>query len=1369
MATRFYFPWATAADVSPAITGSWTVSNTAVWRKLADTKGSSTIQFASAFTLGGDSVATSACERVYVSAPMAAGNVFTATTHTFSGELMTREWGITDNADRIYVLIKIVSEDGNTVRGTIVNFGTYGTTSEFSNNTIGSCRIIGYNDALTGSVTTQSGDRLVVEIGFYTASGTSPQANGKWGENGTDIAANTNSGTTNTCPWIEFSNTITMQVTTRTATRNIEYAIYEAPPRYYKTHRIVGSSTGAQTSYPVMVKVVQGTGDDSGNTVYLDDDGTKTPNFPNGIKFTNSDNTADLDFWLETDPNATTTRNFWVEIPNIPDGDDATNYVDIRVYYGSGASTASNGDNTFTFHDDFDSYTSGGGKWTTLAGTPTVSSGILTCNGASAACGTDTDATFGTGTAIRTRARFSVSNSHGLYIGYEDSATETYDIAYILSSYFSITNNAFFNAAGGSPTGADCGEIDTTNYHVVDLCRRSTGSDFYYEGVNKGLNVTGTYPTGSYPVKIKSNDTGSVLVDWVLVRKYVYPEPTHSTWGEEVDTEGPTTYTATRDIAYKIKTENRTATRDIGYAIPSGAETYTTTRDIAYKIESTYTTERDIQYRMAGESATTRKVTRSIHYHIAGQPSERFPDYTYTGTDVIVCIIDTGIDVAHPDLNDVEIVDWENYISGHDHLNDGSGHGTMVTSLLCGRARASPSGTRWNGIAPGVRLLFARVETDAGVIQSASVPTAFQWAVDNGAKIISWSSGEYAEHLPWKQAVEDARADGVLCVIAAGNANGQPDTTSEPAYRDAATAAGGLLENNTTIWGMSGRGPGENDITKPDLVWQAENVRAARPSNIQPPNSIIVDDYYCRGSGTSFSTPVIAGMAACIVQKARITCWSHELTPDEIENILKSTADNLGQSLPNNDYGWGRPNLTNALAKVPTTRTATKDIAYKIKKTNLTATRDIGYAIQAAAETKTTTRDILYRIKTLNKTTARDILYRIKTENRTATRDIDYAVKATTTAARDILYRVKTVDRTTARNILYRIKTVDKTATRNILYRIKTVDKTATRNILYRVKTENRTANRNIEYAIFGQGVTTYTATRDILYRIKTLNKTTARDILYRVKTLSQTATRDIDYAVKATTSAARDILYRVKTVDRTATRDIQYAIFGQGTTTHTATRDILYRVKTVDKTVARDILYRVKTLSKTTAKDILYRIKTPDKTATRDIQYNIAGQGTTTYTATRTIAYKIKATTSAARDILYRVKTVNQTAARNISYAIENTRTATRDIDYAVKATTAATRDILYAVKTTDHTTVRDILYRIETPNKTTARDIGYDIVREITRSLEYAVYNPNIYYETLIGESTITLLLTGDSTVTQTITGNSNITTTVSFTAPL
>jgi subtilisin family serine protease len=373
----------------------------------------------------------------------------------------------------------------------------------------------------------------------------------------------------------------------------------------------------------------------------------------------------------------------------------------------------------------------------------------------------------------------------------------------------------------------------------------------------------------------------ALYTDWVLVRKYVSPEPAATGWGNEVDTEGPTTYTATRDILYRIKTENRTATRDIGYAIPSGADTYTTTRDIAYKIESTYTTERDIQYRMAGESATTRKVTRSIHYHIAGQPSERFPDYTYTGTDVIVCIIDTGIDVAHPDLNDVEIVDWENYISGHDHLNDGSGHGTMVTSLLCGRARASPSGTRWNGIAPGVRLLFARVETDAGVIQSASVPTAFQWAVDNGAKIISWSSGEYAEHLPWKQAVEDARADGVLCVIAAGNANGQPDTTSEPAYRDAATAAGGLLENNTTIWGMSGRGPGENDITKPDLVWQAENVRAARPSNIQPPNSIIVDDYYCRGSGTSFSTPVIAGRISALQKEV-------DAAPDAAKAALRA-------------------------------------------------------------------------------------------------------------------------------------------------------------------------------------------------------------------------------------------------------------------------------------------------------------------------------------------------------------------------------------------------------------------------------------------------------------------------------------------------
>ena len=114
------------------------------------------------------------------------------------------------------------------------------------------------------------------------------------------------------------------------------------------------------------------------------------------IRFTNSTGT-ELDYWMET--NAGSYADFWVEIDSIG---TSTN---IYIYYGiSSASTTSNGDTTFIFFDDFTGTALDTGKWTS-AGTPVISSSILTLNTTS---GTPTEgiasiSTFGTNYAIRTR------------------------------------------------------------------------------------------------------------------------------------------------------------------------------------------------------------------------------------------------------------------------------------------------------------------------------------------------------------------------------------------------------------------------------------------------------------------------------------------------------------------------------------------------------------------------------------------------------------------------------------------------------------------------------------------------------------------------------------------------------------------------------------------------------------------------------------------------------------------------------------------------------------------------------------------------------------------------------------------------------
>src|SRR5688572_29744463 len=130
MATRLYFPATEAAAVSPAFDGAskWSDTGQALRRKLANVKGSSAITAGTtiSFTIAG-------LDRQYVSTRMDSGIAFTAFTDTVGIQLMTREFATTDNVDVLTILVKIVSEDGNTVRATFMN-GAMNTTLEFINN-----------------------------------------------------------------------------------------------------------------------------------------------------------------------------------------------------------------------------------------------------------------------------------------------------------------------------------------------------------------------------------------------------------------------------------------------------------------------------------------------------------------------------------------------------------------------------------------------------------------------------------------------------------------------------------------------------------------------------------------------------------------------------------------------------------------------------------------------------------------------------------------------------------------------------------------------------------------------------------------------------------------------------------------------------------------------------------------------------------------------------------------------------------------------------------------------------------------------------------------------------------------------------------
>lgn len=201
MATRFYFPLDTAAPVNPDFTAAWNYTSEAVRRALASSKGSSSVTAGT--QVGPWTAGNYALDRQYISAPLAAQTI----SGTFKGQLMVREYADTDNVAAVLICVKVVSNDGSTVRGTLLTLNYYGGAAEFINNATHRNKKIADGDALS-SVAAQAGDRLVIEIGYSDVSGTTPEASAKWGENADDLPEN-ETQTTDGAGWIEFSGTIT--------------------------------------------------------------------------------------------------------------------------------------------------------------------------------------------------------------------------------------------------------------------------------------------------------------------------------------------------------------------------------------------------------------------------------------------------------------------------------------------------------------------------------------------------------------------------------------------------------------------------------------------------------------------------------------------------------------------------------------------------------------------------------------------------------------------------------------------------------------------------------------------------------------------------------------------------------------------------------------------------------------------------------------------------------------------------------------------------------------------------------------------------------------------------------------------------------
>jgi subtilisin family serine protease len=292
------------------------------------------------------------------------------------------------------------------------------------------------------------------------------------------------------------------------------------------------------------------------------------------------------------------------------------------------------------------------------------------------------------------------------------------------------------------------------------------------------------------------------------------------------------------------------------------------------------------------------------------------------GRGAVVAVVDTGIDLTHPDLKG-RLLPGRNYVNPRLPPQDDNGHGTHVAGIIAATGR---NGIGITGVAPEARLIPIKVADASGVATAEAIAAGIRYGADRKAQIINVSlagsfAGEQIDTLPAptfqvlgdsrpiRDAVAYAQSHGSLVMAAAGN--GRAPLCSSPAVY-AALCVGALREDDTRATYSQGNGvsnanflmaPGGEAITSDQS--NASSVVLSTVSRGTALDSRRTG--YGLDFGTSMATPHVAGVAALLVSRG--------LKVSQIVDKLLSTATDLGPPGPDAVFGRGKVDAASALTR----------------------------------------------------------------------------------------------------------------------------------------------------------------------------------------------------------------------------------------------------------------------------------------------------------------------------------------------------------------------------------------------------------------------------------------------------------------------
>ena len=283
-----------------------------------------------------------------------------------------------------------------------------------------------------------------------------------------------------------------------------------------------------------------------------------------------------------------------------------------------------------------------------------------------------------------------------------------------------------------------------------------------------------------------------------------------------------------------------------------------------------------------------------------------------TGEGVRVCIVDTGIELDHPDLKGFELKGWTDVVQGKTNPYDDNGHGTNMAGILIADG--------WlDGIAPNVDLYVAKVMQENGSGYEEDVAAGIDWCINMNTNIISLSLGGAPDFLPLfntggrtiEDAVADATTRGIFVVAAAGNDGGEEDDgdVASPGGERRVICVGGVTKSGDP-WAKSSVGNNGGSLFPFQLP---RNDPDKKPEVVAPAKEVPVlnnKGTWSSSSGTSAATVFVTGAIALLLEQnpelASNGTSSDVSAIDQVKDwLMQTVTPQDGQTGHDDKYGYG--------------------------------------------------------------------------------------------------------------------------------------------------------------------------------------------------------------------------------------------------------------------------------------------------------------------------------------------------------------------------------------------------------------------------------------------------------------------------------